>query len=438
MEPQSEAVSKGEGSMFRLRILIVGAALLNGASPEESRLRRINEVTRLPGFAAFWDFVLRDEAGRFEAWLPNGKRGLPLDARNYVKDYWGIGRDATLEDFPLLGSGPFGQAIEIRNESDPNFRPVLLLPRSQFHGSAIDVSGPGNSVSMVAWVVHNGGNHAIAGIWHEGTDLSQPGAAVQRIENGRRQYAIFAGLAANNGASAAHVSENGGPSFGDKYARNLAVTSHRIAPAPAWSVVGFTFDNASNTVTAYIDGRATPYWIDNPQQHPFFKWPAEAWRQGKLHSRPGTQDGENPSFPADQYYLPPETKIVRTETISRARTERVILRTFPFTKVRVTLRRDEDGRWTVFGEELVALKVNPFWFAHDLFSPGAAGNGGPFTIGRVIHSSRGVGFTGWIGGVAVFDRALSAAQMRRLARKTVLPMRIDMTKSGVRSPAPLR
>ncbi|MFM2169196.1 MAG: hypothetical protein RIS79_3567, partial [Verrucomicrobiota bacterium] len=43
-------------------------------------------------------------------------------------------------------------------------------------------------------------------------------------------------------------------------------------------------------------------------------------------------------------------------------------------------------------------------------------SGGPFTIGRVIHSSRSVGFTGWIGGVAVFDRALSGEELRRLAK----------------------
>jgi hypothetical protein len=33
----------------------------------------------------------------------------------------------------------------------------------------------------------------------------------------------------------------------------------------------------------------------------------------------------------------------------------------------------------------------------------------------VIHSSRSVGFTGWIGGVAVFNRALDAAELARLA-----------------------
>jgi len=33
----------------------------------------------------------------------------------------------------------------------------------------------------------------------------------------------------------------------------------------------------------------------------------------------------------------------------------------------------------------------------------------------VIHSSRSVGFTGWVGGVAVFNRALRADEWARLA-----------------------
>ena len=36
-------------------------------------------------------------------------------------------------------------------------------------------------------------------------------------------------------------------------------------------------------------------------------------------------------------------------------------------------------------------------------------------MGRVIHSGRSVGFTGWIGGVAVFDRALSGEELAKLA-----------------------
>jgi hypothetical protein len=62
----------------------------------------------------------------------------------------------------------------------------------------------------------------------------------------------------------------------------------------------------------------------------------------------------------------------------------------------------------------VALRLNPWWYPHGIYEPKDDGTGGPFTIGRVIHSSRGVGFTGWIGGVAVFDRALTAEELKKL------------------------
>ncbi len=50
------------------------------------------------------------------------------------------------------------------------------------------------------------------------------------------------------------------------------------------------------------------------------------------------------------------------------------------------------------------------------------GTGGPFTIDRVIHSSCGVGFTGWIGGVAVFNRALSAEELGKLSSFNQAPV----------------
>ncbi len=59
--------------------------------------------------------------------------------------------------------------------------------------------------------------------------------------------------------------------------------------------------------------------------------------------------------------------------------------------------------------------MNVSLFPHNaLYTPANDGTGGPFTIGRVIHSSRSVGFTGWIGGVAVFNRALTPADLNRL------------------------
>jgi len=51
--------------------------------------------------------------------------------------------------------------------------------------------------------------HAMAGIWHEGTDLKQKETSdIAKVERGQRQYALFAGLN-KPGSGCGHVSENG-------------------------------------------------------------------------------------------------------------------------------------------------------------------------------------------------------------------------------------
>jgi hypothetical protein len=61
------------------------------------------------------------------------------------------------------------------------------------------------------------------------------------------------------------------------------------------------------------------------------------------------------------------------------------------------------------------LRLNPWWNPHDLCTLKGAKSVGPFTIGRVIHSSRSVGFTGWIDRVALFDPALNAEALEKLS-----------------------
>ncbi len=414
--------------------LLLVASMLTKAGADE-RAQRVAFVRSLPGFVALWDFVSRDPAtGQFTAHQPDGAaHDFRLEPLNYVRDFWGRGRAATNDDFPLLGRGPFGEAVRLRPETDDTFRPCLVMPRARLHDTGLDVKGPGASVSMAAWVIRESGNHAIAGIWHEGTDLKSDKGEITRVEQGRRQYALFAGLGAKNGASAAHVSENGAKSFGDKYARNLSVTPELLPTAPAdappdqldavWSVMGFVFDNDANTLTSYLDGQASEFWIDHPQRHNFFKWPAHGWQQAQWHRQPGLQEGEDPGYDHGQFYEPPEERPLRIEVASERQDERIELQHFEFTRVRVTLGRDAAGAFTaVKKRELAALKANPFWFPHDLYAPKGVGDGGPFTIGRVIHSGRSVGFTGWIGGVAVFNRALTPEQMRQLAEIAARPV----------------
>ena len=115
---------------------------------------------------------------------------------------------------------------------------------------------------------------------------------------------------------------------------------------------------------------------------------------------------------------------------------KVVLRVYEFTKVRVTLVPGDDGTLQELPEaELAALKVNPYWFGHDLFSPASAEVGGPFTLGRVIHSNRHPTLSAWFGGAAVYARALRPEEMARLAsldRPAGIPVALEWTAMGSR------
>ncbi len=386
-------------------------------------------VTRTPGLVAFWDFVKRepDGAHRFTAHVPAGAAtDYPLDAANYVKDYWGAGREATYADFPQLGRGPFGNAIRILNETDPNFRPFLFVPRSRLHDTPLDIKGAGTSVTVVVWAIRESGNHALAGIWHEGTDLKQQSTtSIAKVERGQRQYALFAGLN-KQGSACGHVSENGASSFLNRYAlhkcnsANLSPEVLGDAPAEvldkAWQCFAMTFDHEKDELTGWLNGASGDRWIQNLSADSHLKSAHHAYLQGHFARTPEKEPAEDPAFPKDQYYNPPEAEPLSVKILRESAGERVELREHRYTKIEVTLR---DGQEVA--RDLVALRANPWWYPHDLYTPKDAQTGGPFTIGRVIHSSRSVGFTGWIGGVAVFDRALSAEALGTLSKLSLDP-----------------
>ncbi len=415
--------------------LACAAFVATSAGPVGQNRDRVEEYERraalvmgTPGVVALWDFVTREPGGarRFTARAPVGARNdFALDAGNYVRDYWGDGREATYEDFPLLGRGPFGNAIRIRNEAEPDFRPFLYVPRSRLHGSPLDIKGAGASVTVVVWAIRESGNHALAGIWHEGTDLKQKETiGVRRAERGQRQYALFAGLN-KEGSACGHVSENGGSSFLNRYAlhkSNSAAVSPAV-PADAapdvldtsWQTFAMTFDHSRHELTGWLNGVAGDRWLENPKADALIASAHRAYMQGYYARTPGAQTDEDPSYPQDQYYNPPEDAAVSVKVLRESPVERVEWREYPYTRVEVVLRKGDGGQWLEAGRDLVGLRLNPWWFPHAIYTPKDDGTGGPFTIGRVIHSSRSVGFTGWIGGVAVFNRALTETELSRLS-----------------------
>lgn len=180
-----------------------------------------------------------------------------------------------------------------------------------------------------------------------------------------------------------------------------------------------SYNHATRELTGWLNGKSGDRWLENPKTDTLIKSAYNAWLQGRLHREPGLQPSEDPSFPSDQFYNPPEDQLVSTKILSESADERVELREFRYTRVKITLGRATDGADGAFTEtarDLAAVRLNPWWFSHDaLYTPANDGTGGPFTIGRVIHSSRSVGFTGWIGGVAVFNRALSPTELNQLS-----------------------
>jgi len=407
--------------MRSLLLFVAAAPLILPAA--DSSADRVASVTRLPGLVAFWDFVKcePDDERRFTAHVPAGApTNYPLEAGNYIKDFWGTGRAATYADFPLLGRGPFGQAIRIVKETDPDFRPLLLVPRARLQDTPLDLKGAGKSVTVVVWAIRESGNHALAGIWHEGTDLKQnETASIAKVERGQRQYALFAGLN-KAGSACGHVSENGASSFLNKYAlhksNSLGIAPEVPADSPAevldasWQCFAMTFDHERDELTGWLNGVAGDRWLDHPKRDGLIKSAYNAYMQGYFARLPGKQDGEDEAFPKAQYYNPPEAEPLSVKVLRESPEERVELREHRFTKIEVTLRGGRE-----VARDLVALRLNPWWYPHDLYTPKDAQSGGPFTIGRVIHSSRSVGFTGWIGGVAVFNRALTSGELNRLA-----------------------
>ncbi|MDA8746035.1 LamG domain-containing protein [Rubripirellula amarantea] len=324
-----------------------------------------------------------------------------------------------------MNDGPFGQAIRIRDETDPSFRPFLLVPRSRIHDTPLDIKGQDKSVTVVVWAIRESGNHALAGIWHEGTDLKSAATTGKlKVERGQRQYALFAGLN-KPGSACGHVSENGASSFLNKYAlhkcNSLPVAPAVSAESPAnelatsWQCFSMTLDHNNDELTGWLNGVSGDRWLEHLEADSLISYARNAYMQGYFHRVDGKQADEDESFPADQYYNPPEKEPVSVEVLRQSKGERVEMREYRYTKVKVTLRENVDGAYSEVGRDLIALRLNPWWYPHGIYSPKDAESGGPFTIGRVIHSARSVGFTGWIGGVAVFDRALNPIEIQEWA-----------------------
>lgn len=210
-------------------------------------------VAATPGLIAFWDFQRSDAQGRWTSRFDPkaAERAYPVvlrrigDAKAYVPATWPHQDEAGRLE--ISDEGPFGKAVRFNQGFI-----FAEVPRAEFDRTPLDLSGR-RPFTLLAWTRFTGKRHMVAGVWDEG-GWDKYG--------GRRQYALFGGLFGSQGVIA-HLSSTGAASFpqsqakGAQYARMKAMDGGSFAN-DRWVCMGMTFDGARGEVSAWLDGVRTP------------------------------------------------------------------------------------------------------------------------------------------------------------------------------------
>ncbi|GAB6167462.1 hypothetical protein JCM19992_34620 [Thermostilla marina] len=396
------------------------------------------QVARTPGLIAFWDFSHREGATWGSYYDPQVvDRSYPVylrrigDPKRYPPDDWPYhDEDARLT---IDTSGPFGHAVR--------FNQGFIfgeVPRAAFDGSPLDICGS-RPFTLIAWMKFVGKRHMIAGIWDEGG---------WKKYGGRRQIALFGGLFGSRGVIG-NISATGAASYpqstapGSQYARCRAVDG-RGFDNHRWTTVAMTFDPQSRMLTVYCNGKATPCELIDPvaadvfgdqappSANPYhFPWPIysprafvlkfngydaasgvyEHWLQIDTVKRtvayhrscvPGAAiaDSYRVRFAVEGAGPFPPASFEAKE--GAAITLPPVLELRPGVEIVAALEVQEGGTWRRVGDEIrYPLR-----------------EGAPFTFGRALglgDEPIAHGSQLFIDGAAVFNRVLSADELKSLA-----------------------
>jgi len=273
-------------------------ALILSLSSQMFAQSTVRQALKNKSLVALWDF--KEEAGQSRKSL---KGDFSLTEIN--------GNIPRIEDGPLSGySALFGNQA------------YLALANAKTGN--LNIYGPGQGVTVVAWVKWTGEQTGfVGGMWNEYQD------------GGKRQYGLFVSLPHYNGKNqvCGHISTTGKPTPPFPYSIDYSASAQEV-PANSWACIAFTYDG--EYIRSYVKG----------------------------------------------HFI--------------AREKELILNTTGFAG---------------YPDGLIQSK-NPYYFPQ-----GMGNNGSDFTVGAVLLK-KGMGnfFKGQIGGLAVFNRALSAKQIRQLSQ----------------------
>ena len=421
-------------------LILLEARIALGAGPAEEQ--RVTQVAEMKGLIAFWDFSTMKE-GRWTSYHDDAvvRHGYPVvlrrigDPKHYTPQDWPHADEQSKLMFD--SSGPFAHAVRFNKGYV-----FAEVPRGEFDRSPLDIHGQ-QPFTLIAWVKFVGKRHLVAGIWDEG-GWDKYG--------GRRQIALFGGLFGSKGVIG-HISATGASSYpqstisGSQYARCRAIDGRGFENGQ-WVAMAMTFDPATEMVTVYWDGVATPTQITDPVAKDVFKydkpvtsnsyhfpWPIYSPRSFVLKfngydvrssgvyehwlnvdTEKGTvaydRSGPDPEKIKKDYWVDIDVRragesILTAPVTFEATSTNIVelplkLKIQPGDEIITSLDFRKDGGWQRVGKE-IRYRLR---------------EGAPFTFGRALGLGTEPidhGTQLYIDGVAVFNRVLKAEELKKLA-----------------------
>ena len=424
------------------------SAVLLGLACAASGATVSEKVLQTPSLVAFWDFqetnangnfVARSnldgavETGLYPVWLRRGGGGT-----GYTPATWDTQHSVITQN----AGGPFGQGLNVDQQ-----RLYANVERASFADTPLDISGR-SPFTLAAWVkfpVHSHKHH-IVGIWDEGS---------WNKYSGQRQYALFR-TGRYGDRLFGHISATGASSYpqsnasGSQYARMRALNGATLDEGE-WRMLAMTYNgdeaqssqDGVSTVNSYKEG--------------------EEWVEESVYPRPDHYTALTNPKAFDWGVYHPRRFVVKFKGYKVAETgvyehfARVDLkaaqRTIAYGVKAVSPNADAGGVYELkyrFERNGQAVAHGTGSFAvrnsagqavlpqalqveegdkvvlellrevpEGVWSVGGAitreiGGGAPFTFGRVL----GGGTQMTLGGVAMYNRALSAAELANLVSGT--------------------
>lgn len=212
----------------------------------------------------FWRYAPLTVPTPLAFWTFQEPTGTPRHATGIYSTYVLIDGNASapIEQSTEGIFGPYSALFPVTDGINGNNSQRLYIARENAPGLTTAIGGPNATVTLISWIkrstMYNDTEGMIAGVWNEYLK--------------GRQYAIFTDLGAchsncpvYNSGLAAHISNCGGPTPGNRYCITRACDP-RPLPADVWHCLANVYNGTH--IIAYVNGTLALNGNANPYYYP--------------------------------------------------------------------------------------------------------------------------------------------------------------------------